>query len=65
MAPKLCLGLQELCAGGGGRRRRCEGRCGSVLGHAICSDELACSGGAVSRFALSERACSNLFIYIT
>jgi hypothetical protein len=51
VAPKLCLGLQELCTGG--RRRRCEGRCGLVLGHAICSDELACSGGSVSCFALS------------
>ena len=35
VAPKLCLGLQELCAGGR-RRRRCEGRCGLlVLSHAI------------------------------
>ena len=55
VAPKLCLGLQELCAGGG--RRRCESWCGLVLGHATCSDKLACNSVAVdcsvSCFALS------------
>lgn len=39
VAPKLCLGLQELCAGGRRRRRRrrrCEGRCGLlVLSHGL------------------------------
>lgn len=46
VAPKLCLGLQELCsAAGGGGGRRCDGWSGLALGHAICFAGIVLNSG--------------------